>query len=840
MADRSRCPEKCTRFTEKITSPCMSGSGPEGAKIVLVGEAPGQVEDKYGKPFLGPSGKLLNSALEEVAIDREVLFITNCVRCGTAKEDRSPTKTECKKCRFYLEEELKRIKPWVIATLGGKAMESVIGKSGITKFRNSVYWSEEFNSKVVTIYHPAHILRNPGLLQDFVAGFKLLKREAEKKEFVVQEKKLSKYLVADTEEKIRQVLAALGAAPAFSFDFETSGLDYYGKAEILCISVSWQEGLGVVIPWDKLTGDNRKTLERCLASTKLIKIGHNIKFDMHFSIASGIRVGRPFEDVMLEHHLIDENSLHGLDDLVLKYTDMGEYWVELDDWRKQYAKDNKIKKDQVGFGLVPKDILYPYAARDADATFRVHNILSAELSRQGLTEFYMNHVLPTTELLLQMEHIGIKIDREQLAKLVEEYSSKRDAREAEVLRDPAVSVYEQAKMDGAKKALSKKYAGSKMIKSRYPNVEDYVAKYLTQKLYKFNLKSVKQLGELFFDKKHLGIKSEKKTEKGKPALDEEVLNLLSERVPFAKALLEYRQLVKYVSTYLVGIYEKSSQDGRIHTEFLQHITVTGRNSSKNPNMQNMPRDAKDLKDCFIADDGFVFVKADLAQAEFRCWAHYSEDEDMLADISSGLDIHRRTASEVFGVLEEEVTSEQRTAAKNAVFGLMYGRGAKAIAAQYKIDEGQAEEIKNLFFSKYPKARRWLSKQVDDANMFKCVKSWLGRVRRLPNIDSEMMEVSAEAERQAKNSPIQSLASDMNNRYFVTILRRAKKENIKCYPAVTIHDANIVQVEEEKVSNIICIMKDVVATAFPEFKCPMKLDFEVGKTLGHMDKWEDSK
>jgi DNA polymerase-1 len=256
-------------------------------------------------------------------------------------------------------------------------------------------------------------------------------------------------------------------------------------------------------------------------------------------------------------------------------------------------------------------------------------------------------------------------------------------------------------------------------------------------------------------------------------------------------------------------------------------------------LQNISRDAKDFKSCFVSDPGYLFVKSDLAQAEFRCWAHYSGDQDMIRDIElvdAGLlaDIHKQTASEVFNIPVEEVTKDQRTAAKNTVFGLLYGRGSSAISAQYGITVEQAECVKERFFSRYPVAAQWLRDIVNEAREKGAVKTWFGRIRRIPKIHSDNMGDRAEAERQAKNSPIQGQASDMNNAYMMRIWREARKRGIDCYPAATIHDDNTLQVKEGQEDQLVEVMRYVVANSFPDFKCKMKLEFKKGNNLGYME------
>jgi len=1229
------CSESCKRYGKRIVSPCLRGIGNTSADIMLVGEAPGQREDEYSEPFIGPSGKLLNGLLEEAGISRDDVFITNAVKCATPKENIAPTKAEIKACRGYLKKEIDIVKPTVVGALGAKAMDALLNRTGITTLKNTPLMSEEFGVKVVPIYHPAYALRNPAAIDDIREGLRVLIQESKGEKIVSLNTKKTKYVIATTPDKIDAVLAALEKQSVFSFDFEASALDPL-KADILSISFCWKERTGASISWPALSKAQKARMYKILADPNKRKIAHNVKYELEMCMTHGIPVQKPWDCTMLMHHLLDENNRHGLDGLTLVYTDMGEYWKPLDDWKKEFMRETKIKKDEFSYSAFPVDLLCEYNAKDADSTLRVFNTLRPRLDREQLSELYYNYVLPYTDIVVEMELRGVKCDRDSLKLLLDEYTVKERIMEEGVFALPKVKAYEARRCQAAVEKIRQKYEASKILPSRYPEFDDYVEKSLKDSDYKFNMRSTLQLREILFTIPRR--KPIKFTDKKSISVDEEVLNTLAaEGEEIAATIVQYRKISKYLSTYIRSTYEKSEFDGRIHADYLQHLTTTGRLSSRNPNMQNIPRDAKDFKRCFIADPGNIFVKADLAQAEFRCWAHYSSDEDMIADIEGGLDIHRRTASEVFGITEDAVTEDQRTAAKNCVagdtwiptsggfkqicdlkegdvvldhfnreqtiletiskeddlylvetecgsvkctkdhpfyvinsnaelifkpleelfpgdyllsctpknqkteyltweytgdrntsfkpiknqwvldpsmgyllgfilaegsiseksghthvrwsqkgkfvdivtalstklfgnrvkqyvnkltqvinwnvaslefvaflkytgmctdnkkgfksfphkimespldvqkavlqgyflgdgtlknhiacvgtvskelcdgvclllrnfgiypkvhvehpkggedfynihittneeldiltkkievevpenwtppvqcngrkilhnvkayyqnnhpvgdtryhiklrknlttlfmknncmgiredidellnnniysvkitdikkvgkgkvydfvttgdkvmvanslisldcvFGLMYGRGSAAVAAQYDISVETADEIKQLFFARYPKASQWLERQKVKVAATGYVRSALGRLRRLPEIDSENPGVAAEAQRQAMNSPIQAQASDMNNHYMVTTILRAREEGIECWPVSPVHDANFIEVREDQKDRLVEIMKDVTATEFPDFKCEMKLDFEVGKNFGDLE------
>jgi len=798
---------------------------------MLVGENPGASEDEEGTPFVGRSGALINEILYDLGVDREDIYLTNAVKCFTRKKETTPDNKEIGFCRFYLEEEIKRVRPYVIGVLGNTALKAVLKKSVISKYQNTIQYSDEFKVKVIPSYHPAYVLRNLSERPWIEKALKLIVSESESKKVLQKEQTKTKYLVADSPEKVDKVFRALAESRAFSFDVETSSLHYL-SADVLCIQFSWKKGLGVAIPWGMVKNGYRDRLQDLLNTNK-IKIGHNAKFDIHVLHAQGFKIKGPIFDTMLAHHLLDENARHGLDDLTLRYTDMGPYWFERDQCLAELVKKNKIKKDDISFSMLPKDVLYLYGAKDADATFRLFELFRVMLKNEDLMGFYKKHTLPIMPIIMEMEYRGIKVDRDKLRELINIYEDKLEKIKSDLYEDEDVLDYQKIRKKAAVKKLVIKYENSKMLKSRYPDgAKSYAKAMLKSGDWQFNFGSPKQLSELFFD--HMHIKPIKKTKTGN-STDAAVLSELSKQgVLIASIIVSYRKLAKYISTYLVSVYEKSAYDGRIHTSYLQHATVSGRLASRDPNMQNIPRDAIDFKECFVADDGYVFVKADLAQAEFRCWAHYSNDHDMLYDIAHGLDIHRKTAAAVFGISEEEVTKEQRNMAKTVNFGLMYGRGTKDIAASFQIPESTAITMRDTFFSTYPIAKNWLDEIVKFGHTYGYVKTWFGRKRRLPILLVDTNEdpgVVAEAERQAKNSPIQGQASDMNNGYMVKMLTLARREGIKCYPALTTHDENAFLVKKEHAKKLMKIMKHVVDTGYPDFRCPMELEFKMGDTWG---------
>ena len=743
---REKCDPKCARRLVDINSPRIHGAGPQTAKIVFVGEAPGQEEDRLGEPFVGASGQLLNDLFKEIGLKRDEVYITNAVKCATRGENMKPTKTEITKCRAHLVKEIAKIQPTVIVAVGASALEAVMRRAGIVKLQNNILFSDEFKTKVVPVVHPAYVLRNPAAYVDLKKGVELAVVESASHDKVTQASLVTQHVSVKTPEQINRLLTLLEQTKEFCIDLETDALDAR-IANIILISFSWKRGMAVTVQWSDLSRNQKIRLGKLLTSDRL-KIGHNLKFDIRILHMHGLSVTGPIFDCLPAIALLNENLKEkGLDALVLRYLDMGEYWADLEKFKKEYARETKTKVREFTYDKVPIKILAKYARFDADATFRLYLKFKKWLEKEGLSTFYAKYTLPTFWVILEMETMGIRVDRKKLKKLWREYKVKIAKAQVLIYSCKDVKRYENIQRKKTIKALLDKYTGSKNLKNRYPEFDAYRKARWAKLKPQFNPKSTKQLREILYDMLDLEIINE--TDKGLPSTDEKTLALIK-NVELVNLILDHRRLTKFASTYIKAIYKKSKLNGRVHPSYMQHRTVTGRLASESPNFQNIPREAYDLKSCFLADPGMVIVKADLAQAEFRCWAHCSNDRRMISDIESGLDIHRRTASEVFRIPEEQVTKDQRTAAKSCVFGLMYGRGTKAVAEQFGISEEQAKMVRKIFFSKYPDASLWLDKQVALAEETGRVKTWMGRIRRIPEIHSEDGMVKAEAERQAKN------------------------------------------------------------------------------------------
>jgi len=632
---------KCSLF-KTCKKPCIQSSGPVPTDIMLVGTNPGADEDEQGFNFVGAAGKRLDIMLKEVPLERRNLRIANLVRCKTP-DNREPTKEEIKTCSPYLEEEIKEANPHIIVPLGGIALQYILGLEGSTKWAGTRHWSKKYNCWIMPTYHPAYICRALGLQDTMVDHLKnvveWLKNPVEPDP--------PKYVVANTIEKAKRLFSRLNEVDIFSVDLETSGLDFR-KDKILCCSFSWKERTGVVLPilqqdckelWKP--AEKKWIIEQLkkVLEGNIHKIGQNLKFDIQFLKVFGIKLNNYKFDTMLAHHLLDENAGregHGLDTMVLRYfPDMGKY----DEGLSKY-----LTTKNTSYAVIPNEVLWEYAAKDADATFRCYKKFKPELEKQGLMRLFNKITIPFQKVLLEAEYNGVRLDIKHLKELEVEYSDRLKKIEEDFCDTPAVKETRKMLYKKAAEKIEKRYDKLK-AKPKTVTKDQYIKKYT--KPVAFNLRSSQQLQVLLFDV--LKLESVKETKKGGRSTDAEVLDILAEKSPELKQLKEHRDLSKLLSTYVVGMLERKDENGRIHTDYHVDGTTTGRLASSNPNLQNIPRDSE-IKECFIPDPKCILLEADFVQAEYRCWAHYANDKKMISAIKSGVDIHKQMASICFNLL----------------------------------------------------------------------------------------------------------------------------------------------------------------------------------------------
>ncbi|MEE9214898.1 MAG: DNA polymerase [Thermodesulfobacteriota bacterium] len=831
--------EKCGLC--KLRTHVVNGRGDDQAKIMLVSEWPGSPEDKTGDIDSGPIRIAVNRLLRKAGISPVSVFLTTVVRCIPKAPPpdyvRDPSKEEIEACSAYLDKEIEALKPTVIVPMGNVALKRVLGQrtAMIGKFRGTEVWSDKYNCKVMPIMHPMYVRRR--LQYEGITVNDLRRVKTSSQTTKLTEKRLGVYKVADTFEKAEKLIDKLRTVPEFVFDLETSGLNGR-KDTVMCIAFTWKEGLGFTLPIHSYRGEEETYTEiklksvrkkdkqtkawiktkkevpvektrtihhylpywgekqriiidklRALFASDIPKIAHNGKFDSRFLMESyKMQVNKLTFDTMLAHYMLDENApSHKLKDLAW-VVDMGGY----DDPLEQWFKDNKIAVGDRNYAMLPPDMLYEYGAKDADNTMRQKNLYEPQLKGDAkLWLLFKQVIMILSETLMEAEVHGMKIDRDYISEL--------------------------------KKSFEGELAGI--------NIKiDQIAPGL-------NIKSTPQLRELLFTKWKLPVV--KKTKKGLASTDESVLEDLKTQHPLIPLILQHRKAYKMYGTYVMGINDLIDENGRIHTEFLIHGTVTGRLSSKNPNVQNIPRRDTRIKPLFIAEEGFFLIEADYAQAEFRHWANYSQDPVMIQDIikatnGTGPDIHKLMASLALNIDVKDVDKEQRNQAKTIVFGLMFGRGTKSIADMLGCSEEHAVHVREIFFSRYPKASAWLKAAIREVQIRKEISSVFGRIRRLPTIDSPDKGLKALAERQAMNSPIQSAASDMNCNAANRIRLRFKREGLTGKICSLVHDSIILEVPKVEHTKSLDIVREEMERPIKGVTVPMVAELQTGVRWGKLE------
>ncbi len=579
-------------------------------------------------------------------------------------------------------------------------------------------------------------------------------------------------------------LVRLRDAREFAFDTETTDLDSQ-RAEIVGVSFSDKAGAGAYVPLTHRYPGAPAQLDRSQVLAKLKplledeafgKIGQNLKYDLTVLANHGIALRGLRYDTMLESYVLDSTaSRHDMDSLALKY--LGYKTI-------QYQDVAGKGKNQINFSDVPIDTAATYAAEDADITLRLHEHLWPRVKQTPLLEQLFTAVeMPLVSVLARMERHGVRID----AALLRLQSSELGKRMLELEQE------------------AHRVAGQP-----------------------FNIASPKQLGEILYDKLKLPVL--KKTPTGQPSTAEEVLQELALDYPLPAVILEHRGLSKLKSTYADKLPEMiNPKSGRVHTSYHQAVAATGRLSSSDPNLQNIPirtAEGRRIRQAFIAEVGYRIISADYSQIELRIMAHLSGDAGLIAAFAEKQDIHRATAAEVFGVALEAVADEQRRAAKAINFGLIYGMSAFGLARQLKIDRGAAQEYVNLYFRRYPGVKQFMDSTREQARGRGYVETLFGRRLYLPEINAANAARRQGAERAAINAPMQGTAADLIKRAMIDVDTWIAGSPLPVRMIMQVHDELVFEVGEhavEEVSNTVRRHMEGVA----QLAVPLVVDIGVG-------------
>lgn len=566
------------------------------------------------------------------------------------------------------------------------------------------------------------------------------------------------YTLVDTPELLSQVVEKLSAAPLLSFDTETSGLDYHTD-HVVGIGLAATPHEAFYVP---MGPDNRTevlaTLRPLLKNEAIEKVGQNVKFDLLMLRREGVEVGGKLWDTMIMHYLIDPESRHGMNHLA--QTLLGYQPIEIETLIGRGAK--QLTMDRVAVADVA-----PYCSEDADITLQLYHTLLPKLSEVGALELYNSIEEPLIRTLADMEWEGVKVDVAQLADYGRELGVQLATLESDI----------------------RSLAGM-------PDL---------------NVNSSRQLGVALFEVLKIDSKP-KRTKTKQYSTEEEYLQFLSDRHPIVPKILEYRGTKKRLSTYVEALPALvNPATGRIHTSYNQAVAATGRLSSANPNLQNIPvRDdqGRRIREAFVASDSdHILLAADYSQVELRLMAHMSGDKAMIEAFRSGEDIHRDTASRLFHVATAEVTPDQRRKAKTANFGIIYGISAFGLRQRMgnEMSIGEAKAIIDGYFASYPAVKEYIDRTIAEAKNNGFVQTIFGRKRYLPDINSANANVRSLAERNAINAPLQGSAADIIKIAMAEVARRLKAEGLRSKMILQVHDELIVDTivsEKAKVEKIL--------------------------------------
>ena len=579
------------------------------------------------------------------------------------------------------------------------------------------------------------------------------------------------YFLIDDDEKIKDLINQLAQQKAFCFDTETTGIDA-NNAELVGLSFSFEVGKAYYVPVSSNFESAKATthlFKDVLENASIKKIGQNIKYDILILKWYGIEVAGELFDTMLAHYLIDPDTRHGMDVLAENY--LGYTPVSITELIGKKGKNQGNMRD------VEIEIVKEYAAEDADITLQLEQVFAPLLADVNAEQLAKEIENPLVYVLADMEIEGVRIDMDQL----QNYSKEL---EIEVNRLEK-SVYEKAGV-------------------------------------KFNLASPKQLGEVLFDKLKLDDKA-KKTKTGQYQTGEDVLLALAPKSDIVQDILDFRQLQKLKSTYVDALpLLINPKTGRVHTSYNQAVAATGRLSSNNPNLQNIPiRTARgrEVRKAFIPrDENHILLSADYSQIELRIIAEISEDENMMEAFVNGLDIHTATAAKVYGIELNEVTSEQRRNAKAVNFGIIYGQSAFGLSQNLGIARKEAAEIIENYFTQYAGIKKYMADTMNFARENGYVETIMGRRRYLRDITSANQTVRGFAERNAINAPIQGSAADMIKIAMINIHKDIKEQKLQSKMTMQVHDElvfDVIKTEKEQMKAIILNrMQTAIKTTVP--------------------------
>ena len=586
------------------------------------------------------------------------------------------------------------------------------------------------------------------------------------------------YKLVETDEEIKALVERLSQQTRFVFDTETTNIDVYSADLVgLSFAIKAHEAWYLSMPANREECQRKLELLRPLFEDEsIMKIGQNLKFDISMLAQYGISVKGKLFDTMLAHYLIEPEQRHNMDYLAEVYLNYVTIPIE-----ELIGKGRQQKTMRE----VPVELVKEYAAEDADITMRLYEKLLPLLKENGVEKLFYEIEMPLVPVLSRMEANGVKIDTENLKQISDEFAVE--------IRKIEEQIYELAGMP-------------------------------------FNIASPKQLGEILFEKLRIDEKA-KKTKTGQYATGEEVLQKLAHKHPIVNLILDYRSLTKLKSTYLDALPALvNPKDGLIHTSFNQAVTATGRLSSNNPNLQNIPvrtEKGREIRRAFVPrSEQYTLLAADYSQIELRIIAHLSQDPAMVADFNLGHDIHAATAAKVFHVPMEQVTKEQRSRAKAVNFGIIYGMSAFGLAERMELSRSEAADIIKKYFEEYAGIKEYMNRSIALAKERGYAETILGRRRYLRDINGANSVVRGFAERNAINAPIQGSSADMIKIAMIGIHQELERLKMQSKMILQVHDELVFDAHLDELDTLKSIVQDKMVNAMP-LSVPVVVEINTG-------------
>jgi len=587
------------------------------------------------------------------------------------------------------------------------------------------------------------------------------------------------YRLIEDEAELKNVIGLALKQKEICFDTETTSIDAL-DSEIVALSLSWEKGKGYLVHFPESEQKTQALLEivsPLFENQDIVKIGQNCKFDIQVLANYGIKVRGPLFDTMIAHYLLEPDMRHNMNYLSEIYLSYDPIHIESLIGEKGASQKNMRS--------VPADKLREYAVEDADVTLQLKNIFEPKIKAQGLVTLADTIEMPLIYVLAEIERNGVILDEEELKSITVGLREDIITLEKEI--------YELAGLE-------------------------------------FNISSPKQLGDILFIRLKLDEKA-RVTKTKQFVTSEEILQRLAHKHPVVNKVLEYRGLRKLLSTYVEALPQLINQKtGRIHTSYNQAVAATGRLSSNNPNLQNIPvkdERGREIRKAFVPAEGCIFFSADYSQIELRLIAHLSRDKSMIADFLSGNDIHAATASKIFKVDIKDVTREMRSRAKTANFGIIYGISSFGLSERLTISRKDAKDLIDGYFASYPGVREYMDESIRKARERGYVTTMFGRRRYLRDIHSRNQVVRGNAERNAINAPLQGSAADIIKIAMVRIHEKLKKEKYKSKMILQVHDELIFEVPERELEKLKEMVLFEMSNA-TKLDLPLKVDWGTGK------------